>query len=192
MLATIPRFRLRRIMCFCHSQEPNNWEGRGAMLPIHIIKGQASSYPCSFFLTACGKRGERTAQPTKKNLSLFIKTFGDPLNLKDSRRHFAQHDRAEMLVICLTSRAIWLSASSSADSFSRLGILFLPETWVAILNSLILWRKNDLAKLKRCVQIKDHYSKSHGREWPALINGYILTTSKKTRTHPPFDDPSSP
>lgn len=32
----------------------------------------------------------------------------------------------------LTSRAIWLRASSSADTFSRFGILFLPVTWVPI------------------------------------------------------------
>lgn len=32
----------------------------------------------------------------------------------------------------LTSLAIWLRASSSAVNFSRFGILFLPVTWVAI------------------------------------------------------------
>jgi len=57
-------------MYVCHSQDPNNWEGRGAMFPIHIMKGQAKRHRmrAHFSVLHAEKRGTEQST-TDKTLS---------------------------------------------------------------------------------------------------------------------------
>lgn len=120
-------------------------EGRGvSKFPIHVL--EASFDPC---LSACW---DDSTTDWAKWIGIPIKTRVTSL-FNQGHRNFVLELNSHFvdLYLRLTSRAIWLRASSSADSFSRLGTLFLPVTWLAILNSLMLCH-NDSSY----VQIKDH------------------------------------